>query len=635
MRNRLTMLLCMVVFPCLFLNASPKTVVLTKGEIFFDKKTSIEYYEDDSKNGLTYASARKKKFKPLGQLRGKLDPSKTYWARYKFRCKDPGTYFFYFGKGEHITVYREKSGGPEEVEIGEFVPRSKAQVKSISKSAKYTFKKGEEAEFLVRIKNETNFPPRISLSVSDVETFQSNMMFGRLSWQILFHAAVWMMIFYTIFLYFNIGDRAYLYYILYMVVLSLSFFLHDQIHYHFFRSLAEYPRVMYFAEIVFGHLSIVMYFLFMQKMLNTKKNFPFWHKITVAWIILKIIALPFAIYYNTYHLEGDTLLNGMFLADFVLLFLTSIVLLFKRDKVAIYFALGSLILALFGLITILGWVFPDVISIGRVEHLIQFGIIGQIILFSLGLGFKTRRNASLVFDLQKQNEDLVGQLKGKVNEQEKTLRMFMRYVPEPVVAKALNKTDENLFEGEMRHVAALFCDIRSFTSISEELQPRQVVRFLNDFYSVMTVVIKKYGGSVNMFIGDEIFAVFGAPLSTTNNERRAVLAAIEMIEKIKHLNEKYQPDFRRPIQVGIGVNSGEVVAGNMGSEEKIEYSVSGDTVNTAKRLESLTKDMPNTIIVSESVYRKVAPLVVAKELEEVSLKGKRNAMKTYQILGKK
>lgn len=610
-------------------------ISLTKEKIIFNKNKSIEVFTDTSEKGLDFKTIRGKKFSSYASLKKYLDPNYHYWAKYRFKCKDAGDYYFYFGKGEHITVYSKKGkGGYVQKEIGEFTPRSKADVKSRSKSAKFTFAKGESATMYVQVKNETNFSPRISLDVTDAETYQEKHMLQRLGWQAVFHGALWMMIFYNIFLWLTVGDRTHIIYALYMFVLSLTFFLHDQLHYHVFTFLAEYPKVMYFVEVVSGQLSIIIYFLFMQKMVNTKELVPFWHKVSTWWILLKTLALPVLVWYSTYKMLGNSIMETLLFIDFGLLLSTCLILLFKKDKIARYFAIGSIILAVSGLISILSQ--KGILNINSLNQLVQVGIVSQIIAFSMGLGHKTRRNASLVFELQKQNEDLVSQLKSKVNEQEKTLRLFMRYVPEPVVAKALNKTgDETIFDGELRYVTAMFCDVRGFTTISEELKPREVVGFLNDFYSVMTVVIKKYGGSVNQFIGDEIFAVFGAPLSTSNNEQRAVLAALEMVEKVKYLNEKYQPEFHRPIHVGIGLNAGEVVAGNLGSEEKIGYSVVGDPVNTAKRIEGLTKSVPNSIIISEDIYKKVAPVINVEELDEVVLKGKKHSFRTYRVLGKK
>ncbi len=620
---------------CHSAKAGPDTIVLRNGNIKFNKERAFVFHAEQGVTTSPLGEVMDFKFYPRNQLDKELAPRRTYWAKYVFKCKEEGHYYFYFGKGEYITAFFLWDNGMREIKhLGEFTKRSEADVKDISKSAQAHFKEGQTATVYVKVRNETNFSPRLSLHVTTGEQFIDQMVWKRLVIQTIFHAILWTMILYNLLLWISIGDRSYIYYSLYMVAISTTFFLHDQIHYHLFTALAEFPRVMYFVEIVAAQLSIVLYFVFMQSLLGTKRLLPFWHKFTVGWIVLKLVALPFLIYYNTYHILGNMILEGLLFFEFSLLFITCIILFFKRDKVALYFAIGSIFLAACGMLTAAGWY--GMLEIGNVEHLIQFGIIGQIIIFSLGLGFKSRRNAGLVFELQKKNEALVDELKLKVKEQEKTLRTFIRYVPEPVVAQALNKhEEESYFDGELRVVSVLFCDIRAFTTISEELKAKQVVNFLNEFYSLMTVTIKKYGGSINQFIGDEIFAVFGAPISTSNNEKRVVLAAIEMIEKVQWLSEKYKPEFGRDIQVGIGIHNGEVVAGNMGSEEKIEYSVIGDTVNTGKRLEGLTKDVPNSIIISEQVYMKVAPFVRVQQLPVVHLKGKRNSMKVYRVLGKK
>jgi len=247
----------------------------------------------------------------------------------------------------------------------------------------------------------------------------------------------------------------------------------------------------------------------------------------------------------------------------------------------------------------------------------------------------TIENARTLYGLQVKNKQLVNELQLKVQEQEKTLKLFMQYVPEQVVQKALQDTGDSIFEGELRNITVLFCDIRGFTSMSEVFAPKEVVSFLNNYYSMMTEVIKKHNGVVNQFVGDEIFAVFGAPVAYPNNEENAVFCAMEMMQKLNTLNELYQDKLAEPVGMGIGINTGEVVAGNLGSEDKIEYSVTGDTVNTGKRIEMLTKDSPNSILVSKSVYAKVESLIVANAWEPIAVKGKKEKIIVYEVNGKK
>ena len=247
----------------------------------------------------------------------------------------------------------------------------------------------------------------------------------------------------------------------------------------------------------------------------------------------------------------------------------------------------------------------------------------------------TIENAKQLFGLQLSNRELMKSLQQKVEEQEQTLRLFIRYVPEQVVKKTLENSQESIFQGDVKNVAVLFCDIRGFTPMSEELSPKEVVSFLNDYYTIMSEIVKQYNGYVNQFVGDEIFAAFGAPEMFPDNETNAVFCAIKMMENLAKLNEKYQEKFKREIQMGIGVNYGEVVAGNVGSAERIRYSLTGDTVNTGKRIESITKDHPNSILISDSIYERTKDVINAKAWEPLAVKGKKEKILVYEIQGVK
>lgn len=247
----------------------------------------------------------------------------------------------------------------------------------------------------------------------------------------------------------------------------------------------------------------------------------------------------------------------------------------------------------------------------------------------------TIENARYLYNLQNQNKRLLYELQQKVMEQEKILRIFMKYVPEQVVQKALNQSEDSIFDGELQHISVLFCDIRGFTPMSEVLAPKEVVSFLNTYYSLMTESIKRHNGVVNQFVGDEIFATFGTPVNYPNNEENAVFCALEMMQKLEVFNEKYKSILGYEIQIGIGINSGEVVAGNLGCEDRIDFSVTGDTVNTGKRIEMITKDFPNSILISESIYNKTFHLFRTEAFEPLYVKGKREKIQVYKVLSKK
>ncbi len=247
----------------------------------------------------------------------------------------------------------------------------------------------------------------------------------------------------------------------------------------------------------------------------------------------------------------------------------------------------------------------------------------------------TIENARQVYTLNQNNRDLMFRLQQKVEEQEQILKLFIKYVPEQVVKKSLQNNQTSIFEGELRRVTVLFSDIRGFTSLSEELSPKEVVSFLNDYYTIMSAVIKQHKGAVNQFVGDEIFATFGALDAQPDTEMNAVFCAMRMMKSLELLNDKYRDRIKRDIHMGIGINCGEVVAGNLGSEDRIEYSITGDTVNTGKRIETLTKDHPNTILMSQSVYDKTREVVAVKAWDLLPIRGKKEPVQVYELLGRK
>ena len=214
-----------------------------------------------------------------------------------------------------------------------------------------------------------------------------------------------------------------------------------------------------------------------------------------------------------------------------------------------------------------------------------------------------------------------------------TLNLFTKYVPETVVKKGLAAHGGSLFHGEKLEIVALFCDMRDFTSISEQLSPDSVVKMLNTYYTMMVEVINAHEGTVVQFVGDEIFAIFGAPLPIQDCVESALRCALAMVERLKDINTTLSGVIGQDIRVGIGLNYGPVIAGNLGSEERMSYSITGDTVNTAKRIESLAKNGRNTILIGESIYKKVRLLVIVQALPAMLLKGKKAEIKVFKVLG--
>lgn len=219
-----------------------------------------------------------------------------------------------------------------------------------------------------------------------------------------------------------------------------------------------------------------------------------------------------------------------------------------------------------------------------------------------------------------------------VAEQKKTLDLFVKYVPEPIVKKTLSEEKQDIRKGEQLKVALLFCDIRKFTTIAERLNPEETVNFLNVYYSMMSEVIKRHNGVVNQFVGDEIFVSFGAPVPIEDPEISALRCAQGMIEKLEYVNQALFESIREEIFVGIGINYGPIIAGNLGSEDRLSYGITGDAVNTAKRIESLTRGLPNAILISQSIYNKTCDLIRTKPWGEIEIKGKNKKVNVFQVI---
>jgi len=207
---------------------------------------------------------------------------------------------------------------------------------------------------------------------------------------------------------------------------------------------------------------------------------------------------------------------------------------------------------------------------------------------------------------------------------------FKRYVTREVAEKILSQKEDIVLTGEKREVTVLFSDIRGFARMAEETPPVELVSTLNDYFSAMIDIIFKYEGVLDKFIGDAIMAFWNAPLDQKNPALRSVLAAYEMQRALVSINKRRQAEKKSPINMGVGINTGEAVAGTIGSEKKMEYTVIGDTVNVAQRLESVT--LPGQILISESTYRKTGGRIVARELPPKALKGILRQVRIFDVV---
>ena len=205
---------------------------------------------------------------------------------------------------------------------------------------------------------------------------------------------------------------------------------------------------------------------------------------------------------------------------------------------------------------------------------------------------------------------------------------FEKYVSKDVVKEIIQNPTQIKFGGEKKKLTILFTDIRDFTSISESMTPEDLVKMLNDYLSSMTNIIMENRGLVDKFIGDAIMAFWGAPLDNSNSEKDACITALAMTESLHDFNKTKNLN----IKIGIGINSGEAVVGNLGSKQRFDYTAIGDDVNTASRYEGLTKQYGIGILVGEKTYERVKNEFLFREVDFVAVKGKKKFTKIYELL---
>ncbi|HSE40240.1 MAG TPA: adenylate/guanylate cyclase domain-containing protein, partial [Acidobacteriota bacterium] len=215
-------------------------------------------------------------------------------------------------------------------------------------------------------------------------------------------------------------------------------------------------------------------------------------------------------------------------------------------------------------------------------------------------------------------------------EKRRIQQLFGRYVAPNVVEELIRNRNLVQFSGKKEKLTVFFSDIRGFTTMSEQLQPEQVSELLNEYFSRMTKLVFKYGGTLDKFMGDCIMAFFGNPIPYTDHAKRAVLMAVEMMQELNKLKTEWAERGKpHSLEVGIGIATGEVIVGNLGSTEFFDYTVIGDTVNLASRLQSNAKG--GQILISASTYEDAKDVVVADRLEPLTVKGKSQPVEVFAV----
>ena len=221
------------------------------------------------------------------------------------------------------------------------------------------------------------------------------------------------------------------------------------------------------------------------------------------------------------------------------------------------------------------------------------------------------------------------QLTDRIRREAVVLSNFQRYFAPNLAEQIANEEGAVQLGGAKRPVVVFFSDIRGFTRMSEPMKPDDIATLLTEYFTEMVEIVFEHGGTLDKFMGDAIMALWGAPIAHEDDADRAVRAAIDMLAVLDSLNAKWADEGRPRVEIGIGINFGEVFAGNIGSDRRLEYTVIGDAVNTASRLCSKARE--SEILISEDLYRELSDPPDVEPLEPLQLKGKEKAVQVYRV----
>ena len=308
----------------------------------------------------------------------------------------------------------------------------------------------------------------------------------------------------------------------------------------------------------------------------------------------------------------DNILNNQFVKqttitqDLLLLIALTVVVFVLIAKLSFFQSLGILILIALGYIAFTAVCFRHGIAPNVITPLAI-----QLITMIFGYSFR--------FILEGRNKEKIKQAMGK-------------YLSQDIMQNVVKNIDDIKLGGKKAVVTVLFADIRGFTSISEKLTAEEVSMILNEYFTEIEPIISKYNGVINKFIGDAVMAIFGEPIQDINHAKNAVLCANEMLKKVDELRDKWLFEGKPKIEIGIGINTGEAFVGNIGSEKRLEYTVIGDMVNLASRIESYNKVYKTNLLISSSTYSHVSSIADVIKISEVTIRGKSKKMDIYEVL---
>jgi class 3 adenylate cyclase len=549
--------------------------------------------------------------------------SSAYWVRFKVENKKdkPVKYFLEldYPPLDYAHFYYEENSKIMEIVLGDMIPFSKRTIANRNPIFEIKVKSKEIRMLYMKFSTQSSFT--IPLTIWESNSFYHadhnvQMYYG------IYFGIFLVMALYNLFLYFSVKDNIYLSYVVYLIGMFSFMFVFSGFAYEYF--FPEKPILI--NKLLISTIGLIGFViaLFGRNFLNTRILLPSIDKLLKIYLLINFLIIICESFfpYSVLAITG----SAVNLINAITLFLAAIWLFRKGFRQARFYLLAWTIFLLSGIL-FFGKNFGLLPNIFFTSHGLEIGSALEAILFSLAL-------ADRINILKKEKEDsqkaLIAKQEESIAAQKELIHSYARFVPEQLLT-FLGKdiiTKVGLGDSVQKDMTILFSDIRAFTSISETLSPSENFGFINSYLETMGPIIRKHNGFIDKYIGDAIMALFPQKPSD------AIDASIEMLEELYKLNVKRKTKGFAPISIGIGIHTGSQMLGIIGEKERMEGTVISDVVNTASRLEGLTKAYSTALLISEDVLEGVADKskYEYRFLDTVKVKGKNKAVRILEIL---
>lgn len=443
----------------------------------------------------------------------------------------------------------------------------------------------------------------------------------------IFYGVLLIMIFYNGFIYLSIRDNSYIVYVCYLVCVFGFAVSIKGVGFEYL-----WPEQIWWnnkSNLVFAELGVLFVLLFARSFLNTPKNTRLINYVIAFLILTSIACFPVVVVAD--HYIAASVLSVQYLLAVVSVVIAASLCLQRGFKAARYYLLAWLGV----LVSILVWVlnsFNFIHSWWVGAYVFQLGTTIQVLLFSFAL-------ADRINLLRAERETALNLQLAHSRRLVSMAQMFEKFVPKQFLRRIAREGIENIQLGKAEHdeISVLFADIRGFTSLSETLTPQELLNFLNACFARLDKVIHQHNGFIDKFLGDGVMALFEHEQGyepITRSAHDAVMAAIDMHAEVAVYNQHRARSGYAPIDIGIGINSGPVIIGTVGSSDRMDSTVLGDNVNVAARLQELTKLYGARIIISEHIRAAIAAEAVfeVRELGEVAVRGRKEPVRLFEVL---